>query len=102
MSAVFAVFKVDRVVAVQIGTLRNRVGILRPYRTDVIRRVQSEGIRMLAETVQVRVLGELGPEPEVLRLKDQAGGRSIEQNLSGCSTRDGEGEWLFGIVERES
>lgn len=57
---------------------------------------------MLTKTVQVRVLGKLGSEPEVLRLKDQAGGRSIEQDLSGLSPRDGEGEWLFGVVEGES
>ena len=57
---------------------------------------------MLAQAVQVRILRELGSEPEILRLKDQAGGRSIKQDLAGCSPGDGKGEWLLGVVESES
>lgn len=49
------VIEIDWVVTVQVGTLRNTIGILRPQGTDVVGCVQSHGISVLTKTVKVRV-----------------------------------------------
>jgi hypothetical protein len=65
---------------------------LRPESTDVISGVEAERVRVLSKAVQVGVLWELGPQAEVLGLKDDICSRSIEENLAGLGAGDGEGE----------
>lgn len=99
VTATLAVLVVDRVVAIKVRSVRSGVGILRPESPDVVGGVEAERVRVLTETVQVRVLGELGTEAKVLGLEDQGSGRSIEEDLTGLGAGDGEGERVGLVVE---
>lgn len=57
MCARRAVLVVDRVVPVQVRTLRDAVCVARPERARVVVRRQAEAVGMLAEAVQIRVCG---------------------------------------------
>ena len=60
-----------------------------------------EIIRRLAQTVQVRGLGQTRPEAEILRLEDQTGRRRIEQRLVSLSPRDGKRERVCRVREHQ-
>ena len=60
-----------------------------------------EIIRRLAQTVQVRGLGQTRPEAEILRLEDQTGRRRIEQRLVSLSPRDGKRERVRRVREHQ-
>jgi len=49
--------EIDGVAAVQVRALRNAIRVARPQRARRIHHVKPEGIRMLAETVDVRIAG---------------------------------------------
>lgn len=49
---------------------------------------------MLPQAVKVGVLWELGPQAEVLGLKDDACSRRIEEDFASLGASDGEGEWV--------
>ena len=102
VGAGLAVLIVNGVGAVEVGAGRGAVGIARPQRADVVGGVETEGVPVLAQAVQVGVLGELGAQAEILRLEDQRLGRRVEQNLTGLAARNGEGEGVGLVLELES
>lgn len=90
---------VEGVAAVDVGAGGHAKVVEVPERAEVISRVEPEVVRVLAETVQVRVIGEAGPEAHVLRLEDQGRGRGVEKDLLGVGADDGEGEGLLRVLE---
>lgn len=92
MAARGPVLVVDGVVSVQVSTGWDSVGILRPESADVVGGVEAERVRVLSQTVQVGVVWELGPQAEVLGLKDDACGRRIEKDFASLRANNGEGE----------
>lgn len=61
-----AVLIVDGVGTVEVGIGRGGVGILRPQRADVVASLETEGVPVLAQTVQVGIVGELRPQTKIL------------------------------------
>jgi hypothetical protein len=93
--------KIHWVISVQIAASRNGVSITRPKSPGVICSVQLrrcqrlassraqyvaylKWIRVLAESVEVRILRKLSTKSQVLRLEDEIRSSSVEQ--SGCMT----------------
>jgi hypothetical protein len=72
------------------------------YSASVVGSVQMEIISRLSQTVQVRRLGQARPEAEVLRLKDKACCRSIEESLICILSSDGEGERIISVRKDQS
>jgi hypothetical protein len=97
-----AVLEVDGMVAVQVRPILDTTHITAPHYTNVVIHRESECIGVLAETIDVRVLWEVGSESEVLRLRYQrvlAGG---EQHLLGASGADDlEGKGRGGVRIRD-
>ena len=98
VSAGLALFDVDGVRSVKIRSRRHR-GVVVPHCAGVVRSVEAEGIEVLAEAVEIRVIGKLGAQAEVLRLKDECGGRCVKDNLTGIGAADGEEEGVQVVVE---
>ena len=99
VAARLAVLVVDGVVAVQVGAIGSGERVLRPHCADVVGCVEPEVVRVLAETVQVGIVGKLGAQTQVLVLEDQRRRRSVEQDLAGLGPSDGEGEGVRLVVE---
>ena len=51
------VLEIDGVAAVQVCALRNTIRVARPQRTCRIHHIKPEGLRVLAEAVDVRIVG---------------------------------------------
>jgi hypothetical protein len=96
---VTTVVHVDGVVTIQVGVLWNTVGITTPEGTGVVLIRQTQRISVLAQTVQIRVSRQPGPQSEVLVLKDQGGVSGIEKYL--ITTQDTEGERLLLVVKAD-
>nr|POE90178.1 hypothetical protein CFP56_20645 [Quercus suber] len=115
---------VNRMVAIEVAPGRNQVCITIPDGAGIICRVQhasntvstsftdgtmsdgrcnSQGIRVLAESVQAWSMGQLRPEPQVLSLEDERGRRGVEQRLDAMAAiaRDRKAEGLGHIVKGE-
>jgi len=56
---------------------------------------------VLAQAVEIGVLGQAGPKAQVLRLEHERRRRSIEENLLGVGAADLEGEGRLGVVKLE-
>ncbi|KAF5121944.1 hypothetical protein E5D57_012416 [Metarhizium anisopliae] len=95
------VLKVDGVRAVQVGARGDAVAVLVPERADVARPVEAEGVRVLAEPVEVRVLRQPGAQPHVLRLEDERRRRRVEEHLVRVAAADLEGKGRRRVVEPE-
>ena len=54
---------------------------------------------MLSQAIQVGVVWQLGPQAEVLGLKNDACSRRIEENFASLGANDGEGEWVRLVLE---
>lgn len=96
------VLQVKRLRAIQVRPRRNTVAVLVPHGADVVCGVEAEGVGVLAQAVQVGVLGEFRPQPEVLRLEDEGGGGRVEEDFARVAAADLEGEWGGGVVEFEA
>lgn len=99
--AAVPVLEVDGMRAVQVGARGDAVAVLVPERADVARRVEPEGVRVLAEPVEVRVLRQLGAQPHVLRLEDERRRRRVEEHLVRVAAADLEGKGRRRVVEPE-
>ena len=97
-----AVLKVDRVVSVQVLTLGHAIRVARPERAGVVVRREAERVGVLAETVEVRVLGEVRLHAQVLRLEDDRVRRGGEENLLGLGAVDREAERRGSVVEADA
>lgn len=73
-----AVVKVDRMVAVEVGTIGRPWSITRPERSGVVRGDEPEGIGRLSQAVQVGIFWQRRPQTEVLRLKDKRRACTVE------------------------
>jgi hypothetical protein len=99
MSAFFAtMIKVDGMSAIEIGLLRDK-GRLRIIKNTLVVLAEAEGVAVLAESVDVRVAGQIGPQAHILLLEDKWHSRGVEENLTVVSTLDSEGEGLLHDVE---
>lgn len=87
-----AVVKVDRMIAIQIGELRDEIGISRPECARIVVSQQPEGISTLPQTVDIGRVRQARTQPEILRLKDQGMTGRVKENLAGG---------LAGHFERE-
>lgn len=94
-----AVVQVEGVRAVQVGVVGDAEAVLVPERADVLVRLEVEGIRVLAESVQVGVGGQLGAQAQVLRLEDKRGRRGVEQDF--VAALDAEAEGRCRVFELE-
>lgn len=89
-----ALLKVDWMTPVQILTMRDGARVSRPECSSVIFVDESEGIRVLSKTVQVRVRREPCLQFEELPLEDEAGVSSVEEDFAGMLPDDLKCEWL--------
>ena len=96
-AAIGTMFKVHRVVAVQVHAPRNPNSVTGPQRTGRVRRVQPERLRMLAEAINVRVWWKRRLEAQVLRLEDERVVCDCEQYLAGAGARNIERERRLGV-----
>ena len=101
MSTGGSLLQVERVSSVEIGVAGNAIAVLVPHRADVVGRLKTQGIRMLAQAVQVRVRRQAGPEAEVLRLEDEGRRRSVKDDLARLGAGDLEGEGVCRVGELE-
>jgi hypothetical protein len=102
MSAALAtVLEVDGVSSVEVCASWNSVRVTVPEGADVVGCVQPKTIRVLSQTVQVRVLRKRSAEAEVLVLEDEGGRGRVEEDFFIRLPGDLEAEWaLFpGEVE---
>lgn len=94
-----AVVKVHRVVAIQIRAGRNEIGVPIPDSSGIVRRVEHEGVGMLAQAVQAGARRKAGAEAEVLRFENKARGGGVEEGLVGTAAENGEAEGRLDVVE---
>jgi hypothetical protein len=95
------VLEVNGVVAVQVRPIRHATRITAPHRAGEVIRWEAEGVGMLAETVDVRVLREVGRQAEVLRLKHEGVLAGGEQHLVvlGADDFEREGRGCVGKLD---
>jgi hypothetical protein len=96
-----AVLEVDRVGSVEVGACWNAVRVTIPESTDVVCCVQTKTIRVLAQSVQVRVLREGSAEAKVLVLEDERSCRRVEEDFFVGLAGDLEAEWALFPRELE-
>ncbi len=99
--AVLPVVKVDRMSTVQVLALWCPVGIPGVDCAGVVGRVEHERVAVLAQAVQMRVLGQMCLEIDILALKDELGAGGVEEDFPGVCARDGERERVGLEVELE-
>jgi len=64
--------------------------------------VETEGIAVFTESVDVWVVGQLGAETNVLLFEDQGSSASVEKNLAVILAPHSEGEGVLGEADLES
>ena len=101
-ASVATVVEINRVAAIQVGPVANEWGFGIPQGPGVPARGESEVIGVLSEAVQIRLLRQAGPEPNVLVLEVQRRIRCVEQDFAARSPCNVEGKGILGKVELES
>ena len=81
MSTGSTVLEIDRVVAVQVGSVRDTVGITTPEGAGVVVGGKSESVSVLTQTVKVSVGGEVSLYTEILRLEDNGVRTGAEEDF---------------------
>ena len=81
MSTGSTVLEIDRVIAVQVGSVRDTVGITTPEGTSVVVGGKSESVGVLTQTVKVGVGGEVSLYTEILRLEDNGVRTGAEEDF---------------------
>lgn len=76
-----AMLKIERLGTIQVCAFGDTVTVLVPDGAGVVRGVEAERVRVLAEAVQIRVVGEVGPETNVLGFKDQGCSGGVEEDF---------------------
>ena len=71
MSTARSLLHVDWVAPVDVGARGNAVVIVVPERADIVGGVEPKGIRVLAQTIQVRIVWKVRPQAEILGFEDQ-------------------------------
>jgi hypothetical protein len=99
--AALALLKVQRVAAVKVRARWDGVAVAVPEGADVVRGIQPEGVGVLAEAEQERVIGKACPQAEVLRFEDERCGGGVKQDFVRIGAGDGKGEGLLGVIELE-
>ena len=94
-----AVVKVHSVVAIQVRAGGSEIGVPVPDRAGIVRRVEHEGVGMLAQAVQAGARRKAGAEAEVLRFENKARGGGVEEGLIGTTAENGEAEGRLDVVE---
>jgi hypothetical protein len=89
------VLEVDWVGSIEVGACWDAVRVTVPEGADVIGGVQTKTIRVLSQSVQVRVLREGCPEAQVLVLEDEGGCRRVEEYFFIGLAGDLEAEWAL-------
>ena len=101
VSAVLPVIEIDRVSSVQILALGRPVSITGVDRSGVVGGVEHEGVAMLSQTIQMRVLRQVRLQIEILVLEHELGAGSVEEHLAGVCARDRERERVGVEVKLE-
>lgn len=96
-----AVLKVDGVVPVQVRVLGNAIGVPGPEGASGVCGVQTKRLGVLAEAVDVWVLGQVRLEAQELVLEDEGIPGGVEELLAGGAPADGEAEGRLFVVEHD-
>lgn len=99
MGTAGAVLEVHGMRAVEVLTMRDAAQVARPERPAVVLVGETEGVSVLPEAVDVRVVGKPCLQPQVLELEDQFGLGSVEQDLLCRPALDLEGERLLRVLK---
>jgi hypothetical protein len=98
VSSLLTVLIVDGVSGVQVGVLRNSIGVTVPESAGVVGGGELERGSVLSQSVDRGVLSKLGSNTYVLVLEDE-GSVGLEQLLAGGLASDGESEGLLLELE---
>ena len=101
MGTALSLLEIEGVSAVEVGVVGQSVAVLVPHCANVVLGLEPQRIRVLAQAVEIGVLGQAGPKAQVLRLEHERRRRSIEENLLGVGAADLEGEGRLGVVKLE-
>jgi len=93
------VLEIDWVVPVEVRALGDAVRIARPEGECFVVRGETKRVRVLAEPVDVGVVGKRGFYAEILRLEDEGVGGGGEEDFICVGAVDGEREGGLGVVE---
>lgn len=101
MRPAISVLEIKRLRTVQVRTRGETIRVLVPHGANVLCGVESQRVRVLAEAIEIRVLGEFCTQAQVLGFEDERGGGRVEEDFVGVAAADFEGEWGRGVVEFE-
>lgn len=99
MRAGGTMLEVDGMVPIQVRAVGDAISISRPEGASKVVGRQAEAVTVLAETIDVWVLGETGFDADVLWLEDQRVAFGGEEDFVRLGSEDREGERLSSVLE---